>query len=245
MAQSRPDKPGPDPLRPVTRPRLYEQLVGRLVAHIEESGLLPGQRLPTERDLARRLGVSRASVAQALVALEVQGVVSVRQGDGIYLVRRVDRRESVQELVKRRQQLPDILEAREAIEVKITALAAERRTEADLSAIEAALDLMEQEVAAGEHGFDGDMAFHSAVTTAAHNDVLAGLMELLATAIAETRRESLSQPGRPPKSLAGHRAIAEAIRVGDPKAATRAARKHIQLVANVALLRWGADSNVR
>lgn len=240
MAQSRPH---PDALRPVARPRLYEQLVGQLVAYIEQAGLQPGDRLPTERDLAARLGVSRASVAQAIVALEVQGVVSVRQGDGIYLLQRADARKSLQELVKRRQRLPDILEAREAIEVKITALAAERRTDSDLAAIEDALEVMEQEVASGQHGFDGDMAFHAAVTAAAHNEVLAGLMELLAPSIAETRRESLSQPGRPRRSLAGHRSIAEAIRSGDPAAATRAARRHIQLVANVALLTWGEEGH--
>lgn len=242
MAQSRPRSGA---LRPVARPRLYEQLVARLLDYIGEAGLEPGERLPTERDLAAQLGVSRASVAQAVVALEVQGLVSVRQGDGIYLLQRADPRESLQELVKRRQRLPDILEAREAIEVKITALAAERRTEEDLAAIEAALEVMKAEVAAGKHGFDGDMAFHAAVTAAAHNEVLAGLMELLASAIAETRRESLSQPGRPRRSLAGHRSIAEAIRAGDPEEATRAAREHIQLVADVALLTWGEEGHQR
>src|SRR5664279_501492 len=114
-------------LRPVSRPRLYKQLVERLLAHISEEGLNTGQRLPTERELAQQLGVSRASVAQAVVALEVQGILSVRQGDGIYLLRQADPAETVKELIKRRQRLPDILEASEAIEVKITFLAAQRR----------------------------------------------------------------------------------------------------------------------
>jgi len=223
-------------LRPVSRPRLYKQLVERLLAHISDEGLITGQRLPTERDLAQQLGVSRASVAQAIVALEVQGILSVRQGDGIYLVRQADPAASLRELIKRRQRLPEILEAREAIEVKITFLAAQRRTDEDLAAIDAALDKMAADVAAGGHGFDGDMTFHAAVTCAARNPVLTGLMDLLAESIEETRRESLAQPGRPLKSLASHRNIAKAIRDGDPASAARAASAHITLVADVAPL---------
>ena len=228
-------------LRPVSRPRLYKQLVERLLAHISEEGLSTGQRLPTERELAQQLGVSRASVAQAVVALEVQGILSVRQGDGIYLLHQADPAETVQELIKRRQRLPDILEAREAIEVKITFLAAQRRNDQDLAAIDEALDMMAAEVAGGEHGYDGDRAFHAAVTSAARNPILAGMMDLLAAPIEESRRESLSQPGRPPVSLASHRGIARAIRDGDPAGAARAARRHITLVADVALLTWGNE----
>lgn len=229
-------------LRPVNRPRLYEQLVERLLAFVSEDGLVPGQRLPTERDLAQRLGVSRASVAQAVVALEVQGILGVRQGDGIYLLRRADPRESIEELIKRRQRLPDVIEAREALEVKISSLAAQRHTEHDMAAIDAALANMESEVAAGEHGYDGDMRFHAAVTAAAHNPILSGLMSLLAGPIEETRRESLAQPGRPRRSVASHRRIAEAIRAGDPARAARAAREHIRLVSDVALLTWEGNS---
>ena len=236
-------KPREGALRPVSRPRLYEQLVERLLAYVSEEGMSAGQRLPTERDLAAQLGVSRASVAQAIVALEVQGILSVRQGDGIYLLRQAGPGESVQELIKRRQRLPEILEAREAIEVKITSLAAQRRTDQDMAAIGAALDKMATEVAAGEHGYDGDMTFHAAVTAAAHNPILTALMDLLAGPIEETRRESLAQPGRPRRSLASHQRIAKAIRSGDPASAGRAARRHIALVADVALLTWERDDD--
>ncbi len=220
-------------LRPVTRPRLYKQLVERLLEFVSHENLQPGHQLPTERELARQLGVSRASVAQAVVALEVQGILRVRQGDGIYLVRRADPRESAEELIKRRQRLPDILEAREALEVKIAALAAQRHTDRDMTAIDAALVQMAQEIARGEHGYNGDLTFHTAVTAAAHNPVLSQLMGLLARPIEESRRESLAQPGRPPRSLAGHRRIAEAIRAGDATRAARAARDHLALVSKV------------
>ncbi len=125
-------KPRDSALRPVSRPRLYQKLVERVLAYVSQEGMSASQRLPTERDLAAQLGVSRASVGQAVVALEVQGILSVRQGDGIYLLRQADPSESVQELIKRRQRLPEILEARDAIEVKITSLAAQRRAAYDL-----------------------------------------------------------------------------------------------------------------
>lgn len=230
-------------LRPVTRPRLYKQLVERLLAFVSQENVLPGQQLPTERELAQRLGVSRASVAQAVVALEVQGVLGVRQGDGIYLLRNADPQESVEELIKRRQRHPDIIEAREALEVKIAALAAQRRTDEDMAAIDAALAGMEREIARGEHGYDGDSAFHAAVTDAAHNPVLSRLMGLLAEPIEETRRESLAQPGRPKRSLASHSRIAEAIRARDPARASRAAREHVVLVGKVTPLNNERDDS--
>ncbi|HEX5494858.1 MAG TPA: FCD domain-containing protein [Mycobacteriales bacterium] len=223
----------------MTRPRLYKQLVESLLAFVSQENVLPGQQLPTERELAKRLGVSRASVAQAVVALEVQGILGVRQGDGIYLLRHADPQESVEELIKRRQRLPDIIEAREALEVKIAALAAQRRTEEDLAAIDAALADMEHQITAGEHGYDGDQAFHAAITDAAHNPVLSGLMKLLAGPIEESRRESLAQPGRPRRSLASHHRIAEAVRAGVPARAARAARDHVALVSKVTPLNNG------
>src|ERR1035437_6819405 len=92
-------------LRPVSRPRLYKQLVEQLLAHISEEGLSTGQRLPTERELAQQLGVSRASVAQAVVALEVRETLTVRRGTGFSLLPKPDPAETVKELIKRRQRL--------------------------------------------------------------------------------------------------------------------------------------------
>ncbi|HZD66828.1 MAG TPA: FCD domain-containing protein [Acidimicrobiales bacterium] len=130
-----------------------------------------------------------------------------------------------------------MLEARETLECRLAALAATRREEADLARIDAAVVFMASEVEADELGVEGDAAFHGAVTAAAHNGVLAHLMAALADQIAETRTESLREPGRPPRSLAAHRRIAAAIRAGDPRAAAAAMRRHLEEVADVGLLR--------
>jgi GntR family transcriptional regulator, transcriptional repressor for pyruvate dehydrogenase complex len=221
----------------VHRSRLYEQLVERLLALVHELDLKPGDRLPAERELASDLGVSRASVRQALVVLEVQGLVEVRHGEGAILRDRRPDGAVLSAVAAHRRRLPEVIEAREALEVQLASLAARRRTDDDLERIDGALALMEAEIGRGERGLGGDEMFHGAVTHAARSGLLADLMGEISAAIRESRVESLSQPDRPRQSLASHRAIAVAIRAGDPDAAARAMREHIRLVSDVALLR--------
>lgn len=224
-------------LRPVTRPRLYEVIVEQLCAYIYSNDMEPGDRLPAERDLASKLGVSRASLSQALVALEVQGVLSVRHGDGAILIRKPTEEGSIRALREHADRIPDIIEAREALEVKLAGLAAQRRTDAEMAALDAAIATMEKEVESGERGVVGDEMFHEAITSAAHSSLLAKLMHEIAGLIRETRIESLSQENRPRASLEGHRRIADAIRKQDSQGAAQAMAEHIRMVSDVALLR--------
>ena len=199
------------------RTRLYEQVAGQISSWISDNGLGAGDRLPPERELAQRLGVSRATLSQALVALEVIGVVEVRHGDGTVVT--AGHRQStriVEAIRSHADRLPEIIETRDALETKIAALAAARRTDDDLARIDDALAFMEADIEAGGRGVEGDERFHGAVTAASHSLLLARLMDEIGDLIKETRLESLGQPGRPQDSLAGHRAIAEAIRAGDP-----------------------------
>lgn len=229
--------PGVGALRPMQRTRLYEQLVVRLLTLIRELALTAGDRLPPERELAAGLGVSRASVRQALVVLEVQGLVEVRHGEGAILLETRPDSAVLSAAQAHARRLPEVIEAREALEVKLAALAAERRTDDDMRRIDDALDRMEQDIDRGERGLEGDELFHAAVTATARSSLLADLMAGISAAIRESRIESLSQPERPQQSLASHRRIADAIRVGDPVAAADAMAEHIRLVSDVALLR--------
>ena len=224
------------------RTRLYEQVAGQISAWIGDNGLGAGDRLPPERELAQRLGVSRATLSQALVALEVVGVVEVRHGDGTVVTARhqSSARTSariVEAIRSHADRLPEIIETRDALETKIAALAAVRRTDDDLARIDDALAVMAADIAAGGRGVEGDERFHGAVTAASHSLLLARLMDEISDLVKETRLESLGQPGRPQDSLAGHRAIAEAIRAGDPAAASAAMHAHVEKVSDVALLR--------
>lgn len=230
-----------DALRPMARPRLYEQVLERLRDYVSDGRLGVGDRLPPERELAQRLGVSRASVKQAIVVLEVQGLVEVRHGGGTYLLRESLEIEPVEELVERKRRLPDVLDAREGMETKLAELAAQRRTDEDMAEIDAALAAMRAEIEDGEIGQDGDRRFHAAVTAAAHSALLAEFMRTIAAEIAESRNESLRQPRRPLKSLAQHERIAEAIRNGDAKAAASAMARHLRTVSRVRLLDWDPE----
>jgi GntR family transcriptional repressor for pyruvate dehydrogenase complex len=231
-------RPGATPsgLSKVRRPRLYEQIAEQIMSHVEQASLQPGDRLPPERELAAALGVSRASVSQALVALEVVGTVTVRHGDGAILAQRPGGSPVSTLIARHTDQLPDVLEARATLEVSLAGLAARRRTEADLAEIDASLEQMASDVADGGRGVEADERFHAAVTAAAHSSVLASLMGQIGDLVRESRIESLSQPERPTASLRGHRAVADAIRAWDPTAARAAMEEHIRLVSDVAVL---------
>jgi GntR family transcriptional repressor for pyruvate dehydrogenase complex len=222
---------------PVQRTRLYEQVAEQISSWIAENGLRAGDRLPPERELATRLGVSRATLSQALVALEVVGVVAVRHGDGTVLTDKAGTSRISDAIRAHADRMPEVIEARDAMETKLAALAAVRRTDADIAAMAVALDEMERDIEAGGRGVHADEHFHGAVTAAAYSPLLAQMMETIRELIVETRLESLSQPGRPRDSLAGHRKIAEAIIAGDPAAASAAMHEHVVMVSDVALLR--------
>jgi GntR family transcriptional repressor for pyruvate dehydrogenase complex len=226
-------------LRPLERSRrLYEDVGERLGEFVRESAMSPGDQFPAERELALRLQVSRTSVRQSFVVLQALGFVDVRHGEGVFLRRTRGFGESLAKLLERRRRLPEVLEAREALEVKLAELAAAHRDQDDLDAMRAALTQMEAEIAAGALGVEGDAAFHHAIALAAGNQILLHLIDAMADVIQESRVESLSEPGRPPRSLQAHRRILAAIEAGSRELAAEAMRLHLRVVADVSLLRW-------
>lgn len=225
-------------LSPVTRKPLYERLVEHLRAYVVEAGLSAGDRLPSERELSERLGVSRASVRQAIVALEVQGILEVKHGEGTFLrSARVDTL-PISQLADLKRRLPDVLDAREAIEVKLAELAAERRTKSDLAAIDAALRKMQQEIEDGATGEQGDHDFHQTVVHAARSELLARMYALILKDVELSSHETVDQIGTPATLLEQDRRIGEAIRAGDGPAAARAMREHLKTTAHLKMLAW-------
>lgn len=224
-------------MRPVTRPRLYEQVAKQLADWMDSQQLKVGDRLPPEREIAAQLGVSRATVSQALVAMEVVGVVAVRHGDGAVVTSTVGMARITDAIRAYAQRLPDVLDARDALETKIAALAARRRTDTDMARIDDAVTAMADDIDAGGRGVEGDRQFHEAVTAAAHSNLLARMMGEISELILETRIESLGQEGRPVESLLQHKAVAEAIRAGEPEQAALAMHAHVSTISDIAILR--------
>lgn len=216
-------------LQPIARSPLYEQVVERLREFIDAQRLQPGDRLMSERELAERLGVSRTSVRQALTALRVMGLVEIKHGDGVYLLRAPGDviPNLASEIVGSEVDHPMIWEVREAIEVQAARLAARRRSEDDVAAMSAALDLMQTAIAAGEDGIPEDRRFHHAIVEAAGNPLLRQLTDQLSGLIDRTSEASLTLAGRPPVSLERHRAILAAIERRDEAAAAEEMRQHV------------------
>jgi GntR family transcriptional repressor for pyruvate dehydrogenase complex len=216
---------------PPAKPRpLYERVVGRLEELIRTEELQPGDRLMTERDLASKLGVSRTSIRQALTALRVRGIVEVRHGDGIYLVRESsDLVGTLAEgLIESHKHLPAINEVREAVEPKAARLAARRRTDEDVAAMRGALEDMRDEIGEGLPGLTGDAAFHRALIAAAHNEVLSTVYEQLTPGLDQSSQASLVRPAQPERSLREHEAVLDAIARRDEEGAELAMRLHVR-----------------
>ncbi|HWF74879.1 MAG TPA: FCD domain-containing protein [Solirubrobacteraceae bacterium] len=213
------------------REPVYATVQAKLREFVRQSKLEPGDRLPTERELAQQLAVSRTSLRQALTALRVEGLIDVRHGDGIYLLRSADDvvPPIAAELGAAHPNLPALGEVRNALEALAAESAAMRRTDDDLAAMVSSLRLMEQEIADGKPGLRGDRTFHAAVLCAAQNEVLSKLLGAISDGSERIARASLSRPGQPERSLAAHRLILDAIVARETDLAWRLMYDHLEL----------------
>jgi DNA-binding FadR family transcriptional regulator len=222
------------PFEPVESQRLYERVAEQIGRLVRSGEFPPGHRLPAERDLAKTLGVSRPVVREAMIALEIIGLVEVRTGSGAYV------REQVPEpppAVNAGASPSDILNARWLIEGEIAALAAERATGPDLEAIAASVPDMEREHDAGRPWSRADLGFHVAIANATGNAALAGVVERLwqeqrgAVFALLSDRVRLSENWA--ATLADHKAILAALGARKGEMAKEAMRAHLAQVLDV------------
>ncbi len=231
-----PRKEGLSPLRPLNEPQRYERIAERLAADIRAGRLAAGERLPSERELARRLEVGRASVREAIGALALRGVVETRPGSGSFVAPDALERLAPGTALDAHDAGPfDVLEARLLLEPGVAALAA-RRGRPDAEA-ERLLDAMDAaEAAADRAGWnDGDRRFHRQLAALTANPVLLGLADQVAGLMDQPlwqrlRDDSIAQPGRARIHAAEHRMIYEAIVDGDAAAASFYATQHLERV---------------
>lgn len=209
----------------------YQSVQMQVRAYAREAGLEAGDRLPPERQLARQLGVSRNSLREALMVLRVEGLVDIQHGNGAYLARSVDDivPPIAAELRVSHPQLPAVGEVRNSLEALAAQLAAVRRDDGDLEAMVASIRQMQEEISRGGSGTEGDRRFHGAILEAARNPVLADLLAAIGEGAAQIATASLNREGQPPRSLAAHRLIFEAIVAREPDLSRRLMHEHLEL----------------
>jgi DNA-binding FadR family transcriptional regulator len=216
------------PLTPLRRSPLVELAVRQLHQQLRAGTWQLGDRLPAETELAAQLGVGRSTVREAVRALAHAGLLETRQGSGTF-VRSLEP-DAPWEPLLRQAAVLDVYEVREALEVQGARLAAERRTDSDVAALQASLAARDQARQRGGRGqfVETDLAFHRTVITAAHNPLLAELFDSFAAVLREALAAVVTDRDLGDVGVARtHRRLVTAIVAGDPDAAERATREHI------------------
>jgi DNA-binding FadR family transcriptional regulator len=161
------------PLPTIEPQRLYRQIAEQLRLRMGQAEFASGTRLPAERDLAKQLGVSRPTVREALIALEVEGWVEVRSGSGVYVLgRAVNQRTAPTDPLPSEWGPLELIRARRVVEGETAALAAIQAKRRDIAAMRQAIDSMAQDSEQGVAPLAGDRAFHTAIVQACGNGVL-------------------------------------------------------------------------
>lgn len=218
-------------LGPVRPSPLVEQVTKRLRAQITDGHWPVGTRLPGETTLAKELGVGRSTVREALRALAGAGLVRARHGAGVFVIAREPAEDWPTRL--RRAQVSDVYEVRTAVEVQAARLAARRRTLADVTAIETALEGRRAAASADDTAFvEADIAFHAAVVAAAHNPVLADLFGEFTPVLRAGLIDLLTLTGirshDPNTADEAHEALLRAVAEGDAEAAAEVLRAELE-----------------
>lgn len=215
---------------PISREPLAVEVTRRLVTYLLAGEVKPGERIPSERQLAAAFGVGRSAMREGIRALALLGVVEVRHGNGIYLKRTESALlPQVVEwgLLLGEKRTLDLIEARRKIEVDIVALAAERRADDDVAELRRALDRMGQAGVTNEAFTDADLAFHLTLARAAGNtalrEILSGIQGLLRAWIAR-----VTAAGSVQVSYREHIPVFEAVTRGDVAAAEAAMEDHMR-----------------
>ncbi|MBE0499876.1 MAG: FadR family transcriptional regulator [Desulfuromonadales bacterium] len=223
---------------PIRPKKISEEIVIQIKELISKGALKPGDRIPSERDLATMLGVSRPSVREAITILDAMGFLDSRQGGGTFVKVLTDETitDPLSKLVE--QQDPEVLralaEVRMGLEGWSAYLAAERATDEDIAELRRLCKIMKKEAARGGWDTDVDSQFHYAITAASHNSlqthVLRSIHSLLHATIQVALTEFYKQNGFVDLLLTHHTNITEAIADHKPELARQRMVEHLSLV---------------
>lgn len=223
----------------MTAPRLADVVALEIEQRVLEGRLKPGDRLPSERDLSVQLGVSRASLREAIHKLAARGMLQSRRGGGTFVTDRLDASfgNPWEEILRDHPAVhEDMLEFRHMLEGRAAECAAQRATVADRERVRQKLELLEAAFAGDDLDaqVDTDLAFHQAVAEASHNVIVGHLTASLLRLMRDNLRRNLSElmqlPAAREQLLDQHRAVWQAIEQGDAGQALAVAGNHIGYV---------------
>ncbi len=221
------------PFQSIEPRRLYRQIADQIRTLIGSGEFPAGARLPPERDLAKQLGVSRPSVREALIALEVEGLVEVRIGSGIYVLGSAAKVDGGNggDVVHAEAGPFELLRARYVIESECAALAAKSAKKANVAAMEEALDQMQREMEGERQPVAGDRLFHLRIAEATGNGALVAVVKMLweerTGPLYKQLEHHYDSPALWTAAMGEHRAVLKAIAARDPGAARAAMQRHL------------------
>lgn len=241
----------PDPIwRPIERTRAYESVIDQVEERIAAGELGVGDRLPAERDLSARLGVSRAAIREAMRAMEAMGVVRSGLGrDGGAVLASLSA-EALTRMLRLHIGLanfpmPDVIEARVMLERWSVGLAARHASEADLAHLRDLVRRMDDPDIQREAFNELDTAFHVAIADAGGNRLVAAMTTAIrasmATAILRSFHANPAWDSLVDDLRAGHAAVLTAIESRDPDAAADALESHVRFAFDS--LSWGVGAD--
>ena len=221
-------------VKPVSKRSVSEEIVRQIKEMIGQGTLRPGDRLPAERALAEKFGVSRTTVREAIKVLAETGNLESRQGAGTF-VREIVRPDSVvaDMFSRSKPDVRDVFETRKMIEPEIAAIASGNALPDDIDRLEAILHEQEAAINAGRSGADCDQQFHELLAEMSGNQLLRELVSVLHDGLTETRAEDFQSKERQKASLVAHWAIVVAIKQGHGMQAERAMRDHLEEVERI------------
>lgn len=219
------------PLQPVTTHRLYRQIAQQIRKLIANGEAAPGSRLPAERDLAKRLRVSRPSLREAVIALEVEGLLEVRVGSGIYVAQPGVKPGGAE--IANASGPFEVIRARRLIEGECAALAARHGTARQHGAIRKAHADMLKEAKKHYNPLAADRAFHVRIAEATGNSALVLVVQTLwdqrVGPLYRALEQKLEYPAMAAETLKEHRSVLDAIIGREPGAARTAMRRHMDM----------------
>lgn len=226
----------PDVARVVETRRLYQQIADRVRLLIQRGDYPAGSRLPPERDLANQLGVSRPSLREALIALEIEGSVEIRMGSGVYVCARALQRPGLP--IAMGESPAELMQARSAVEGAVASLACANATPQGLARIQATIQAMRDDIRGGRDVMEHDREFHICIAQMSGNSVLASVVGTLfdkrSSPLASRMRVRLESEPSWEAAVGEHEQILRCLTLRDPLAAEAAMRAHIRAAAD----RW-------